>query len=80
MGVETIAILSAPLILFVLFVLPVWIIMHYISKRKINQGLSAEDKDQIRNLAHQAEVMRERIQTLEGILDTEHPGWRKEQE
>jgi len=80
MGVETIAILSAPLILFVLFVLPVWIIMHYISKRKINQGLSAEDKDQIRSLAHQAEVMRERIQTLEGILDTEHPGWRKEQE
>jgi phage shock protein B len=74
---ETIApLIAAPVILFMLFVAPIWVIMHYRSQRKINQGLSEDELTQLQQLAQQAEHMRERIQTLEAILDAESPQWR----
>lgn len=74
---ETIApLIAAPVILFMLFVAPIWVIMHYRSQRKINQGLSEDELTQLQQLARQAEQMRERIQTLEAILDAESPQWR----
>lgn len=69
-------ILLVPVILFMLFVAPIWVIMHYRSQRKINQGLSEDELSQLQQLARQAEQMRERIQTLEAILDAESPQWR----
>ncbi|MCB5225717.1 envelope stress response membrane protein PspB [Alishewanella sp. 16-MA] len=65
-----------PLILFMLFVAPLWVIMHYRSKNKIKQGLSASELEQLNELAHRAEKMSERIKTLEAILDAESPRWR----
>lgn len=39
MDIEAIlGMLMAPLILFVLVVAPIWIILHYRSKRQMNQG------------------------------------------
>jgi phage shock protein B len=74
---ETIApLIAAPVILFMLFVAPIWVIMHYRSQRKISQGLSEDELTQLQQLARQAEHMRERIQTLEAILDAESPQWR----
>lgn len=74
---ETIApLIAAPVILFMLFVAPIWVIMHYRSQRKISQGLSEDELAQLQQLARQAEQMRERIQTLEAILDAESPQWR----
>ena len=74
---ETIApLIAAPVILFMLFVAPIWVIMHYRSQRKISQGLSEDELSQLQQLARQAEQMRERIQTLEAILDAESPQWR----
>ncbi|CAI8159623.1 envelope stress response membrane protein PspB [Pseudidiomarina mangrovi] len=74
---ETIApLIAAPVILFMLFVAPIWVIMHYRSQRKISQGLSEDELTQLQQLARQAEQMRERIQTLEAILDAESPQWR----
>ncbi len=70
------SLIGAPIILFMIFVAPLWIIMHYRSQRKINQGLSQEELMQLQELAHQAERMRERITTLESILDVESPKWR----
>ncbi len=69
-------ILLVPVILFMLIVAPIWVIMHYSSQRKINQGLSEDELSQLQQLARQAEQMRERIQTLEAILDAESPQWR----
>ena len=65
-----------PLILFMLFVAPLWVIMHYRSKNKIKQGLSASELEQLNELASRAEKMSERIKTLEAILDAESPRWR----
>jgi phage shock protein B len=74
---ETIApLIAAPVILFMLFVAPLWVALHYRSQRKINQGLSEDELSQLQQLARQAEQMRERIQTLEAILDAESPQWR----
>lgn len=68
--------IAVPLILFMIFVAPIWVIMHYRSKRKIGQGLSADELQNLQQLAHQAEQMRERIKTLESILDADAPTWR----
>ncbi|RUO80630.1 envelope stress response membrane protein PspB [Idiomarina tyrosinivorans] len=78
MDIESIVgMLIAPIILFMIFVAPFWVIMHYRSKRQVNQGLSESEHAQLRELAVQAEKMRERIKSLELILDAEAPQWRE---
>ncbi|MDG1733084.1 MAG: envelope stress response membrane protein PspB [Thalassotalea sp.] len=69
-------ILMAPIIIFMVIVAPIWLILHYRSKRQISQGLSAEEYQQLSELSHSADKMSERIQTLEAILDAETPDWR----
>jgi phage shock protein B len=68
--------LAIPLTLFVLFVLPVWIWLHY-SNRSRNTGLSQNEQQRLLQLSDDAQRMRERIQALEAILDAEHPNWRE---
>jgi phage shock protein B len=68
--------MGVPLILFTLFVAPIWLILHYKSKKQISQGLSTEEFAQLQSLAEKAEQMSERIHTLESILDEEAPKWR----
>jgi phage shock protein B len=50
--------------------------MHYRSQRQVGQGLTNSDIDSLNNLAHKAEVLGERVKTLESILDAEAPQWR----
>ncbi len=71
-----IGVIVAPLIIFMIFVAPIWLILHYRSKKQVNQGLSAEEYATLQELAESAEKMSERIQTLEAILDSEAPQWR----
>jgi phage shock protein B len=66
----------APTIIFMVFVAPIWIFMHYRSKQKSQGTLSEEERTEMENLAAKAERMVERIETLEAILDGETPGWR----
>ncbi|NDV91841.1 envelope stress response membrane protein PspB [Alteromonas sp. 345S023] len=71
-----IAMLVMPLVIFMIFVAPIWLILHYRSKKQVNQGLTVEERASLEALAGQAEKMTERIQTLEAILDSEAPQWR----
>ena len=71
-----IAMLVMPLVIFMIFVAPIWLILHDRSKKQVNQGLSAEEQASLQSLAEQAEKMSDRIQTLEAILDSEAPEWR----
>jgi len=66
-----------PVIIFLTFVAPVWIYMHYRSKQKAQGALSDSERLELETLTSQAEHMVERIETLEAILDSETPGWRK---
>ena len=69
-------IIVAPVIIFMLVVAPIWLVLHYRSKRQISQGLSEEEYIQLSQLSELADEMAERINTLESILDAESPGWR----
>ena len=60
-------ILVAPFILFMIFVAPLWLILHYRSKKQVSQGLSE----------HEPEKMADRVETLEALLDQESPQWRQ---
>lgn len=70
------ALLITPIILFMVLVAPIWLILHYRSKKNISQGLSKEEHEALEGLAQQADTMAERIKTLEAILDSEAPQWR----
>ncbi|GGB63809.1 envelope stress response membrane protein PspB [Shewanella inventionis] len=68
--------LIAPIIIFLVVVAPIWLILHYRSKRQVSQGLTEEEFGQLNDLIAKAEKMSHRIETLEAILDTDSPEWR----
>ncbi len=76
MGIHEV--IFVPLITFMIFVAPLWVIMHYRSKGKISQGLSDTELNQLNDLSLRAEKMADRIKTLEAILDAESPKWRNQ--
>ncbi len=57
-------------------VAPIWLVLHYRSKRQVSQGLSEEEYIQLSDLSETADKMADRIKTLEAILDAETPDWR----
>ncbi len=59
-----------------LVVAPIWLVLHYRSKKQVSQGLSEEEYIQLSELSEMADAMADRIQTLEAILDAETPNWR----
>jgi len=69
-------IIMAPVIIFMVIVAPIWLILHYRSKRQVSQGLSEEEYVQLSELSEMADKMADRIKTLEAILDAETPDWR----
>lgn len=69
-------IILAPLILFIVVVAPTWLVLHYRSKKQVNQGLSHDEYVQLSELSEVADNMSERIKALEAILDVETPDWR----
>ena len=62
--------------IFCIFVAPLWLIMHYTSKRRQAQGLTGEDEKMLSDLWQIANRMESRVKSLETILDTHAPGWR----
>lgn len=77
MSASITALLTGPLIVFMVIVAPIWLILHYRSKQKINEGFSENEAIQLIELARKAEQLKERVRALERILDQEHPDWRK---
>lgn len=69
-------IIVAPIIIFLLIVAPIWLILHYRSKKQVSQGLSETEYAKLNDLARKADKMADRIKTLEAILDEESPNWR----
>ena len=69
--------LAIPLTLFVLFVLPGWLWLHY-TNRSGRDALSQSEQQRLAQLNDEAQRMRERIHALEQILDAEHPNWRNQ--
>ena len=71
--------LIAPSVLFMIFVAPVWVVMHYSHRNKMIKGISDEERASVDELLHQIDQLSDRIETLESILDAEQPRWRTQQ-
>ncbi|WP_154171714.1 envelope stress response membrane protein PspB [Vibrio metoecus] len=72
--------IAVPLIVFFIFVAPLWLLLHYRSKRRAESGLSDEEMRQLHSLSEKAERLRGRVENLERILDAEAPNWRRHYE
>ncbi|HIF5825414.1 TPA: envelope stress response membrane protein PspB [Vibrio parahaemolyticus] len=72
--------LVGPVIVFLIFVAPLWLFLHYRSKRKTDSALSSQDLERLQVLSEKAEAMQSRVDTLERILDAESTTWRRKYE
>ena len=63
-------------ILFMVEVLPIFMIMHYTTKWKAAKGLSDEEQTTLGDLWQTSQRMDSRLNALETILDAEVPNWR----
>lgn len=64
-------------IIFMTVVLPIVIIMHYVTKWKATKGLSDDEQRLLEGLWKDSKSMESRLNALETILDDEVPEWRK---
>lgn len=67
-----------PTILFMVVVLPLAIVLHYRSLRHSTRSLNAEERAELERMLETVDKLAERLQSLEAILDSDHPGWRRE--
>ncbi|WP_127958315.1 envelope stress response membrane protein PspB [Serratia microhaemolytica] len=69
--------LFIPLTIFVVFIVPIWLWLHYRAQKQSGGELDAQEMSQLTQLSEQSARMRARLQVLEDILDAEHPNWRQ---
>ena len=72
------AIILVPSIVFMVIVAPLWVWLHYRSKRRAQVALTESERDNLEALLLKSEAMMERIDTLEAILDAQTHDWRKQ--
>ena len=65
-----------PVIIFMGLVAPLWLVLHYLSKRRSAKGLAEEDRIELDDLLKTADRLTDRIEILERILDADSPNWR----
>jgi phage shock protein B len=64
-------------VVFMTVVMPILIIMHYVTKWKATKGLSNDEQRLLEDLWKDSQSMQSRLNALETILDGEVPDWRK---
>ncbi|GAA3526729.1 envelope stress response membrane protein PspB [Zobellella aerophila] len=69
--------LVAPLNIFLFLVVPIWLVLHYRSKRRLGEGLDESARQRLEQALTEADRLAQRIETLERLLDAEVPGWRR---
>ena len=65
------------IILCLTVVVPLAIVLHFITKWKQSREISGDDEKMLEDMYVMSQRMEERIVTLEKILDDELPDWRK---
>lgn len=64
-----------PIIIFAA-VVPLWLILHYVTKWKTSKTISPDDESLLGDLRKNAEKLEGRLNVMERILDDEVPDWR----
>ena len=67
------------LAIFLIIVVPIWLILHYVTRNSANRRLNSKDEALLEDLNENARRMEDRIRTLERILDADSPDWRNRQ-
>jgi phage shock protein B len=62
---------------FMTVVLPIVIVMHYVTKWKATKGLSGDEQRMLEDLWRDGQEMQSRVNALETILDDKVPDWKK---
>ena len=73
---KILGIMFVPIILFLTVVLPTWLRLHYKEKSRQSRELSQEELTEFEETLKKAELMEQRIATLEKILDDSNGHWR----
>jgi phage shock protein B len=79
-GVEIMmGLMGASLVLFILFVLPIWLFLHYRAKarREAPAPILGPDVAELAQIARIAERMERRLEAMETLMDADRPGWRR---
>lgn len=63
-------------IIFVAAVVPLWLLLHYITKWKSTKTITPDDETLLIDLRTSAEKLEKRLHVMERILDDEIPDWR----
>jgi phage shock protein B len=75
--------LAVPGVVFLVFIVPLWIVFHYLTAWKrmragtAGPGKVVIDRAELERMREIGEQLEQRIQSLETILDDEAPEWRK---
>ena len=78
-----VSVFGAGLILFVLFVLPIWLLLHYRARTRhlnpppVATAVRADTYEDLAELARLAERIEHRLDAVETLMDAENPRWRK---
>lgn len=68
--------MEAVAIIFMGFVAPLAIVLHFVTKWKAARGLSEGEERTMEELYRESQALESRLKVLETILDDDLPGWR----
>ena len=68
--------MMVPMVLFLVIVAPLWLLLHYLAKRRETRQLSQDERNALEQMSRVAEKMEARIAALEKILSSDDPGWK----
>ena len=69
--------LTIAVIVFIAIPAPLFIVLHFITKWKQSREISGGDEKMLEDIWQLARRLEERLETLETILDSELPDWRR---
>lgn len=65
-------------LLVLMVIVPIWLLLHYVTRWRRNHALTTEDQRLLRELWQSADRLEARLDALETILDHDQPGWRRQ--
>jgi len=77
LGLELEQLLTIALIVFLVIPAPLFIVLHFITRWKQSREITGGDEKMLEDLWLMSQRLEERLESLETILDSEIPDWRR---
>ena len=77
MGLGIDQLLTIALIVFLVIPAPLFIVLHFITKWKQSREISGGDEKMLEEMWQLSQRLEQRLESLETILDSELPDWRR---